>query len=86
MCIRDRPEATLPIVEILLLFIIATVASFIGSLQAGLVNTAVLAHTVQRGPEAGRRLAIGGSIPEVLYAGAASVSYTPLTLPTVYSV
>ncbi len=64
-------EATLPCVEILLLFIIATVASFIGSLQAGLVNTAVLAHTVQRGPEAGRRLAIGGSIPEVLYAGAA---------------
>lgn len=54
-----------------LLFLIATVASFIGSLQAGLVNTAVLAHTVQRGPAAGRRMAIGGSIPEVLYAGVA---------------
>lgn len=53
------------------MFLIATVASFIGSLQAGLVNTAVLAHTVQRGPEAGRRLAIGGSIPEVLYASVA---------------
>ncbi len=57
--------------EPVLLFLIATVASFIGSLQAGLVNTAVLAHTVQRGPEAGRRMAIGGSIPEVLYAGVA---------------
>jgi threonine/homoserine/homoserine lactone efflux protein len=57
--------------EPVLLFIIATLASFIGSLQAGLVNTAVLAHTVQRGPEAGRRMAIGGSIPEVLYAGVA---------------
>lgn len=57
--------------EPVLLFLIATVASFIGSLQAGLVNTAVLAHTVQRGPAAGRRMAIGGSIPEILYAGVA---------------
>ncbi len=57
--------------EPVLLFIIATIASFIGSLQAGLVNTAVLAHTVQRGPEAGRRMAIGGSLPELLYAGVA---------------
>ncbi len=55
----------------LFLFIFAAVASFIGSLQAGLVNTAVLAHTVQRGPAAGRRMAIGGSIPEILYAGVA---------------
>ena len=35
------------------------------------MNTAVLAHTVQRGPDAGRRMAIGGSIPELLYAGVA---------------
>lgn len=57
--------------EILLLFIIAMVASFIGSLQAGVVNTAVLAHTVQRGQAAGKRMAIGGSLPELLYAGVA---------------
>ncbi len=57
--------------EPVLLFLIATVASFIGSLQAGIVNTAVLASTVQRGPEVGRRLAIGGAIPEAIYAGAA---------------
>lgn len=57
--------------EALLLFVIATVASFIGSLQAGVVNTAVLAHTVQRGPAAGKRMAIGGSLPELLYAGVA---------------
>lgn len=57
--------------EALLLFVIATVASFVGSLQAGLVNTAVLAHTIQRGPEAGRRMAIGGALPELLYAGIA---------------
>ena len=54
-----------------MLFLIAAVASFVGSLQAGLVNTAVLAHTIQRGPEAGRRMAVGGSLPELLYAGVA---------------
>lgn len=59
------------LIDALVTFAVATVASFIGSLQAGLVNTAVLAHTVQRGPAAGRRMAIGGSIPEFLYAGAA---------------
>ncbi|MBL7951442.1 MAG: hypothetical protein JNM62_06950 [Flavobacteriales bacterium] len=54
--------------EAFYIFLIATVASIIGSLQAGLVNTAVLAHTVKRGPEAGRRMALGGAIPEFIYA------------------
>ena len=45
-------------VDALYTFVIATVASFIGSLQAGLVNTAVLAHTIQRGRDAGRRMAV----------------------------
>lgn len=54
-----------------LIFLITTVASVIGSLQAGIVNTAVLAHTVKRGPEAGRRMALGGSIPEFIYAAVA---------------
>lgn len=57
--------------EALVLFLFAAGVSFIGSLQAGVVNTAVLAHTVKRGPEAGRRMAIGGAIPELLYAGLA---------------
>lgn len=57
--------------DALLLFFIATAASFIGSLQAGLVNTAVLAHTIQRGRDAGRRMAIGGALPELLYAALA---------------
>lgn len=52
-------------------FMLAALASFIGSLQAGLVNTAVLAHTVKWGRVAGRRMAVGGALPEVLYAGAA---------------
>lgn len=53
----------------LLFFLAAVSASFIGSLQAGVVNTAVLAHTVKWGRHAGRRMAIGGSIPEFIYAG-----------------
>ena len=54
--------------EAIIIFFIATIASVIGSLQAGIVNTAVLAHTVKRGPEAGRRMALGGAIPEFVYA------------------
>ncbi len=63
--------ANLRTMDALLLFLIATVASFIGSVQAGLVNTAVLAHTIQRGPQAGRRMAVGGAIPEFIYAAVA---------------
>lgn len=62
--------------EVFTIFLIATVASIIGSLQAGMVNTAVLAHTVQRGTEAGRRMALGGSIPEFIYAAVAFQSAT----------
>ena len=57
--------------DALILFLIAAVASFVGSLQAGIVNTAVLAHTIKFGPDAGRRMAIGGAIPELIYAGIA---------------
>lgn len=53
------------------IFLMATVASFIGSLQAGMVNTAVLAHTVKWGRIAGRRMAVGGSIPEFIYGAVA---------------
>ncbi len=57
--------------DTLLFFLVATLASFIGSLQAGVVNTAVLAHTIKWGRHAGRRMAIGGAIPEFIYAGVA---------------
>lgn len=60
--------ANLRKVDAILIFFITAAASVIGSLQAGIVNTAVLAHTVKRGPEAGRRMALGGSIPEFIYA------------------
>lgn len=55
----------------MLYFLVAAVASFIGSVQAGVVNTAVLAHTVKWGRTAGRRMAVGGSIPEFVYAAVA---------------
>jgi len=58
-------------VDTLLFFVAAAMASFIGSLQAGVVNTAVLAHTVKWGRRAGSRMAVGGSIPEFIYAGVA---------------
>lgn len=57
----------------MLFFLVATLASFIGSLQAGVVNTAVLAHTIKWGRHAGRRMAVGGAIPEFIYAGVAFV-------------
>ncbi len=59
--------------DTLLFFLVAMLASFIGSLQAGVVNTAVLAHTIKWGRHAGRRMAVGGSIPEFIYAGMAFV-------------
>ncbi|MBK6540318.1 MAG: LysE family transporter [Flavobacteriales bacterium] len=56
---------------ILLVFLVAAVASFIGSLQAGLVNSAVLATSLSKGEHAGRMTAWGGALPELLYAGLA---------------
>lgn len=60
--------------DTLIVFLIATVASFIGSLQAGLVNTAVLAATLRRGPASGMRTAWGGCIPEFIYAVVAYIA------------
>lgn len=54
--------------EGLLLFAIAFGASLLGSLQAGPVNLAVLHTTLRRGQRAGLRVAVGGSLPELLYA------------------
>ena len=54
--------------------LIAAAASFIGSLQAGLVNTAVLATTFRNGPKMARGTALGGALPELLYAAIAFVA------------
>ena len=60
--------------EVLIALLVATVASFIGSLQAGLVNTAVLAIALRHGPVRARRTALGGALPELLYAAIAFVA------------
>lgn len=60
--------------SVLLALVVATVASFIGSLQAGLVNTAVLAATLRHGRTVARSTAWGGALPELLYAGLAFVA------------
>ncbi len=57
--------------EALLALLVATVASFIGSLQAGLVNTAVLAAALRHNASIARNTALGGALPEILYAGVA---------------
>ena len=59
--------------DTVLLFLFTTLVSFIGSLQAGLVNTAVLATTVRNGRASGLRMAFGGAIPEFIHAGIAYV-------------
>lgn len=71
--------ATLPArmalpMEFLIALLVATAASFIGSLQAGLVNTAVLAVALRHGPARARRTALGGALPELLYAAIAFVA------------
>lgn len=44
------------------------IASFAGSLQAGLVNTAVLRTAILQGKSDARWLALGGAVPELIYA------------------
>lgn len=60
--------------DVLLAFAVAAVASFVGSLQAGLVNTAVLAATFRHGAAVARSTAWGGALPELLYSGIAFVA------------
>jgi threonine/homoserine/homoserine lactone efflux protein len=60
--------------EALLALLVAAVASFVGSLQAGLVNTAVLATTFRHGRAMARSTALGGALPELLYAAIAFVA------------
>lgn len=60
----------------LLLFIGSMVASFLGSLQAGLVNTAVWQTAIKEGKNQARWLAVGGALPELVYA---ALAYLPGT-------
>ncbi len=51
-----------------ILFFFVAFISFAGSIQLGAVNLAVIQTTLNRGRTAGILVAIGGSIPEIIYA------------------
>ena len=53
--------------DALIAFAVATIVSFWGSLQLGLVNVAVIETTLVRGGKNGLMLAIGGVLPEIPY-------------------
>ncbi len=57
--------------QALLLFLLVAVISFAGSLQAGLVNVSVLQIALKKGFSSALWLAIGGCLPELLYAALA---------------
>ena len=54
------------------LFGVTLIVSFVGSLQLGPANLAVIHTSLTEGPGASWRTAIGGALPEVLYAGLAA--------------
>ncbi|POY38000.1 hypothetical protein C3K47_05605 [Solitalea longa] len=66
--------------EQLYIFIIAFVASFIGSLQLGPVNLTVIQTSVNKDFRAAFWVSIGGCLPEILYA-AIAVAGTSLIDP-----
>jgi threonine/homoserine/homoserine lactone efflux protein len=51
-----------------ILFITVAAISFVGSIQIGVVNLAVIQTTLYRGFFTGILVALGGSIPELIYA------------------
>ena len=62
----------------LVLFGVTLVVSFAGSLQLGPANLAVIHTSLTEGPAASWRTAVGGALPELLYAGLAA--YTVVSL------
>ena len=68
----------------LLVFICTAFVSFVGSLQAGLVNVSVVRTALVRNRRAALWLAAGGSLPELLYAAlAVSVGHKLVAYPAV---
>lgn len=62
----------------LLLFGATLIVSFAGSLQLGPANLAVIHTSLTEGPAASWRTAIGGAVPELLYAGLAAYTVASL--------
>jgi threonine/homoserine/homoserine lactone efflux protein len=61
--------------EIFISFFLATLISFIGSLQPGLLNMGVLYTGYHRSKTAAIRMAIGGVVPELIYSSIAIFLY-----------
>jgi threonine/homoserine/homoserine lactone efflux protein len=62
----------------LLIFGVTLIVSFVGSLQLGPANLAVIHTSLTKGSAASWRTAIGGALPELFYAGLAA--YTVVSL------
>jgi len=60
--------------QILLVFLFSTAVSFVGSLQVGIVNISVVRAVLTRNLPSARWLAMGGSLPELVYASLAMVA------------
>jgi threonine/homoserine/homoserine lactone efflux protein len=61
--------------EIFISFFLATLISFIGSLQPGLLNMGVLYTGYHRSKTAAIKMAIGGVVPELIYSSIAIFLY-----------
>ncbi|TND09594.1 MAG: lysine exporter protein LysE/YggA [Bacteroidetes bacterium] len=55
-------------VHILVIFLVTSLISFTGSLQMGPLNLATMQATLTHGSASGRMVALGGCIPEFIYA------------------
>lgn len=60
--------------QIFLIFLFSTAVSFVGSLQVGIVNISVVRAVLTRNLPYARWLAMGGSLPEMVYASLAMVA------------
>ena len=62
-------------IEIFFSFFVATIISFAGSLQPGLINMGVLYVGYNRSRNAAIKMAIGGVLPEIIYSAIALFLY-----------
>lgn len=64
--------------QTLLIFLLSTGISFLGSVQLGPVNLSVIARTIQYNLREGRLMALGGCLPEIFYSSLALLAYHSL--------
>lgn len=65
-------KTILTLTPMLLLFLLVSLISFVGSIHPGTVNVAVLQATLSQSRRAGVWLALGGSLPEIAYSALAT--------------